>query len=98
MKWRAPSERTQLILLSPVLAVVALAALWFLPLAGLFWLDGKWRTRQAARGWHPWLAWRPVKVGEWWAKDRRWVWLETVERRVRKYGDGYDYRLPGAEA
>src|SRR3546814_17403355 len=99
MKWRAPSERMQFWLAAPIAVPVAvLCAIWLLPVAAMLWLDRKCRARQAARGWHPWLAWRPVKIGQWWAKDRRWVWLETVERRVRDYGDGYDYRLPGAEA
>lgn len=97
MKWRAPSERTQFWLAAPVvIPVAALCSVILMPAALLIWLDGKRRARQAAKGWHPWLAWHPVKAGEWWENDRRWVWLETIDRRVRRYGDGYDYRLPGA--
>lgn len=32
--------------------------------------------------WHTWFAWHPV-----WADDTgQWVWLETVQRRLKTFG------------
>lgn len=96
MKWRAPSERTQFWLAAPIVVPVALlCAIWLSPIALVFWIDGKWRARQRAKGWHVWFAWRPVKTGPWWQRGG-WVWLEMIERTLDR--DGYEYRLPGAEA
>lgn len=39
--------------------------------------------------WHPWFAWRPVKL-----KDGRWAWRRTIMRRYGPIcGDGIT-RLP----
>jgi hypothetical protein len=38
----------------------------------------RWRAHEFRdnEDWHKWFAWRPVVV------DGRWVWLETVERKL----------------
>lgn len=38
--------------------------------------------------WHEWFAWYPVRVGP----DKA-AWLERVERRRTKVGDGFSYRV-----
>lgn len=61
---------------------------------------GRTQDEKNARGtlWLPWFAWHPVRL-----VDTRYVWLRTVERRLKKvaYGIGHachvDYRLPGSE-
>lgn len=96
MKWRAPSERTQLWLAAPIVVPVALlCAVWFAPLALVMWLDHRRLARVRAKGWHLWFAYRPVKVGPWWNRGG-WVWLEMIERKIG--GEDSEYRLPGAEA
>lgn len=39
--------------------------------------DRRIRAKRAKEQWHPWFAWRPVRIG---AGDCRW--LEYVERKV----------------
>jgi len=95
MKWRAPSDRTQMWLVAPVavpLAILALPAILFY-VAGT-WITGKLRP---SFEWHPWFAWRPVPLDGWWSHVGRrgsWAWLTTVERRARPYDWPTEYRLP----
>lgn len=102
MKWKPPSQRVQNILIAPVAipAAVALAAI-ILPVVPVIWAWDKWDTYRFRKPWHRWFAWRPVKLGAWYDKDRRWVWLEMVERvhdRFAAEGD-WLYREPqGIEA
>lgn len=96
MKWRAPSDRMQFLLLSPIIVPLAvLCAIWVAPVGLVVWLDRRRRSRLYAKGWHVWFAWRPVKTGPWWDRGG-WVWLEMIERQVG--GEENEYRLPGAEA
>lgn len=94
MKWHPPTERTQLFLVSPIIVpLVAIAAIIFSPFIPLIWARVLWMRRQSRKGWHAWFAWRPVKLGVY--RDGRWVWGETIERKVREYRRSYEYRLPG---
>jgi hypothetical protein len=52
-----------------------------------------WAARAKSRvdrrtKWHSWFAWRPVRIGGWWA------WLITIERRGEEYAD-IDYGTGG---
>lgn len=87
MQWKAPSEKTQMVMLSPIIfpcaalmlvAIVVLSPVWF-PLH----LYRKWLDR---KGWHNWFAWRPIfDDGDFFTgREARWIWLETVERWVPK--------------
>ena len=89
MRWRSPSDRAQFWLLSPILipALVPLV-IGLLPVAGVEWLRGKWKERQASKGWHEWYAWRPVKFNTWSERNRQWVWLERIKRR---HHGGWEY-------
>lgn len=84
MRFRSPSERTQLILLSPVIAPMAVVAIvTFGPIGLAVWLWHKYGPSPRPRQWERWYAWRPVKVGEDWERcywRSRWAWLENVER------------------
>jgi len=89
MKWKAPSDRAAFWLLSPILIPIAVCAVpVFLPLAGLTWLERKWANYQAAKGWHEWFAWRPVKFNSWSDRNGEWVWLERIKRR---HHGGWEY-------
>lgn len=46
----------------------------------------RWRTSYE-RDWHPWFAWRPVHL-----HNGDWVWLERVERYVRRNRTLFGYR------
>ena len=86
MKWKAPSDRTQMILLSPIaipLAIIVVPAIF--ALVGLAWL---WENVLfPAHGWRPWFAWRPVRLDQW---PTEWAWLERVEkRRIGNVGNIY---------
>jgi hypothetical protein len=76
MKWRAPSDRTQTILLAPILVPVAIFGVpVILGLVGFSWL---WdNVLLPAHDWRPWFAWRPVRLDQW---PAQWAWLETVEK------------------
>lgn len=97
MIFRSPSERTQMILLSPV--ILATAPVWLL-LISILWAQEKFTTPEpATRHWRRWFAWWPVEVGgEWEGKRcqhwrRQWAWLCLVEKggrgayRLIKRGD-----------
>lgn len=88
MRFRAPSMRTQTILLLPIIIpavpllylMVALTAAWH-------WLYGKIAPSSE---WHPWFAWRPVRH----FNDVDWMWLEWTERMWHGHGVGCIYRFP----
>ena len=90
MRFRSPSERTHMILLSPVILVTA--PVWLLLIAILWSHDKLAAPRQI--GWRQVFAWWPVAVGgEWEGKRcqhwrRQWAWLCFVEKNGRG-----DYRL-----
>jgi len=98
MRWKPPSERVQMILLSPILIPVTLAALPIIAvMAGPAWLIDRYsawrRTQYRANPIRRWFAWRPVKFdGFWDGVPSQWLWLETVEARWR--GD-WKYRPLG---
>lgn len=97
MKWHSPSERTQNILIAPIAVPLALvAAAIILPAIGVDRLiSAMLKPFRAGLEWSRWFAWRPVQTGDIWDDDRRWVWLETVERRnIRRV----EYRLPAPPA
>lgn len=92
MRWQAPSERTQMWILGPIVfPAAAFAAVMLSPLILLFWIDHQWRRRQILRGRHVWFAWRPVKFDSFWYDDvpSCWYWLERIERRLN--GNGWQY-------
>lgn len=93
MKWRAPTERTQLKLMLPILIPMGIAAMGF---ALFVRVHEAWIARQRRKGWHRWFAWRPVRVGPY--RSDPWVWLETIERQATAYQQGFAYRLPGGPA
>lgn len=93
------SERTQLILLSPIIVPVTAAAIVvFAPVVPFLWLwnrlESIHRKKWQERGRHSWFAWRPVKLsGFYFNRADRFVWLEIVERD--KLHEGWAYRFPG---
>lgn len=94
MQWKSPSERTQLIILSPVLipcaAFIIAAAL---PVFAIEWLYRRYGPPRLK--WRHWFAWRPVKCeGFFYDQPNKWVWLETVERRGGIFDD-CEYRIIG---
>ena len=95
MKWRAPSERVQGWLVAPI-AIPAAACLFVLiaPAIPVIWAWDRWDRYRFRKPWHRWFAWRPVMLGEWFEDERRWVWLEMVERVRAKYHSEWIYRLP----
>lgn len=44
------------------------------------WATERERRRAAKMLWHPWFAWRPVRM-----IDGECVWLEKIQRRVNYY-------------
>lgn len=94
MRWKAPSERTQTILLMPILAPVTVVALVAFgpPIAvmlGLDWLRNRYGPPRKTT-WYPWFAWRPVRCdGFFYDQPDRWVWFETIQRHPRG-----KYRMP----
>jgi hypothetical protein len=98
MKWHPPSEGVQFLLVAPVVVPLGLlAAAVILPLVPIFMLES-WLSRKLRPSpeWHQWFAWRPVRVGDQFDHDRRWVWLEPVERRSRPYNWPTEYRIQGS--
>lgn len=94
MQWKEPSERTQFILLSPILIPVTIVAVpVFAPLIAVLWAWDRWGPKPA---WRKWFAWRPVKVFSWTTHEHRWVWLEWLERWSGIHTNA-DYRFPGDE-
>lgn len=95
MKWKAPSERVQFWIASPIVIPASLiAALIFLPGIGLHLLLQRVFPRPSEE-WHRWYAWRPVRLGHWSehiGKRAGWAWLEAVERRARPYNWPTEYR------
>lgn len=86
MKWQPPKERTVNMLVAPLAILAAIAAaVVILPCVPIWWALDKYERRLFDKGWHRWFAWRPVKTGEWHEGDRRWVWLEKVERCACTY-------------
>lgn len=97
MKWKAPSQKVQDILIAPIAIPAALAfAVLILPCVPLIWEWNKWDDYRFRKPWHRWFAWRPVKLGAWYDKDRRWVWLEMLERKHDRYDADINwvYRVP----
>lgn len=84
MRWQTPSERTQLILMSPIILPIAAAGIvLFVVGSPLWWPLHKYYQHLDAKGWHPWFAWRPVYYDGFMAgQPSKWIWLETVERCV----------------
>jgi hypothetical protein len=98
VKWRNPSRRTQDILIAPIaIPTAALAAVIILPAVGVVWcLNAAMKPFRAGPEWARWFAWRPVYTGDIWDDDRRWIWLEMVERRDNgRYSPHVLYRAPG---
>jgi hypothetical protein len=90
MRWRAPSQRTQLKLLTPILIPMGIVAIGFT----LF--VRAWEARMARlrrKDWHRWFAWRPVRLGPY--RGDPWAWLERVDRRVADVRNEFVYRAPG---
>jgi hypothetical protein len=86
MRWQAPSERTQMILLSPVL-IVCVPPLFLA--FGMLWCWQKIYCRLApSSDWHHWFAWRPVQH----YNGVDWFWLEHIERRWDGFDIGCIYR------
>lgn len=87
MRWQAPSERTQLILLAPIIVP---ACIVLVPTLALMTAWQKLYALVApSREYHRWFAWRPVRH----FNDRDWLWLEYVERRWCGHGVGCVYRF-----
>lgn len=84
MRIREPSERAQLIMLSPIVApMTAVAVVVFGPIVLSVWLWRKYGPPHRPLEWRRWFAWRPVRVrDDWDGKSWRatWAWLEAVER------------------
>lgn len=81
----------------PITAIVAVLAfpLWGTLLA-LVWMEkAKLRIFGPTTEWAKWFAWRPVTTSCWSDGGSRIVWMETVERRLPRYGHDCEYRLPG---
>lgn len=91
MRWGAPSERTQNVLLAPLIILVSPAIAMLLIVVWLDWLDRKLRPET---DWLPWFAWRPVRLDQW---PTQWAWLERVERMRPIAGEGWYYRAAGDE-
>lgn len=95
MKWRAPSERAQMIMIAPIAIPAALIlAPAVLTGVGIHWLLMKLFPAPSLE-WHSWFAWRPVPLGHWAdhvGNRGGWAWLETVERRGMKYSWPTEYR------
>lgn len=92
MKWCGPSERVKFVLISPVVVPIAIiAAPVFLAVAGGIWLEEKLtKPFRPTREWSTWYAWRPVCINDWVCDDeKRWVWLETIERRGERHWTEY---------
>jgi len=98
MKWRAPSERVQFWLASPVVVPLGIvAAIMLSPAILAIWITGK--LPRTSMEWHLWFAWRPVPLGHWSdhvGKRGGWAWLERVERRARPYNWPTEYRAAAA--
>ena len=97
MKWRAPSQRVQFILASPIVVPAGIiAAALILPIIPVFWLVDKISAKmRPSMDWHAWFAWRPVPLGHWSehvGKRADWAWLERVERRATPYNWPTEYR------
>ena len=77
------SERTQLILLPPIIVpVMVVAAPPLFAMGCLLWAFSKWDDYRSRKSWHQWFAWHPVNLDGWcYDRPSKWVWLETVERR-----------------
>lgn len=93
MKWHAPTERTQLKLMLPILIVMGIVAMIF---TAFVRLDEARVARQRRKGWHRWFAWRPVRLGAY--RSDPWVWFEAIERHAREYRQPFAYRLRGGAA
>lgn len=95
MRWRPPSERVQMILLSPVFVPIAVAALPVIAvMVAMMWpieKYGQWRRAQyRANPKRTWFAWRPVRFSGFWEDvPDQWLWLETVQARWR--GHDWEY-------
>lgn len=91
MKWSTPSDRTQTILLAPILLPVVVIGLPLIfGVIGLAWV---WEhVLFPPHEWRPWFAWRPVRLDQW---PAQWAWLETVEKT--RWGSGTAYRAFGDE-
>lgn len=91
MKWQSPSDRTVMIVFSPIIVPLAAMAI---PIVGL--MVGLQKVREwlcPQRDWHLWFAWRPVHAYHDPASlYRSWVWLEPV-RRAGSCAYGWTYRL-----
>jgi hypothetical protein len=84
MKWRDPSERVKFMLVSPVVVpIIIVAAPALLVAVGCAWLQEKLtKPFRPTTEWAPWYAWRPICINDWFCADeKRWVWLEAIERR-----------------
>ena len=82
MRWNPPSERTQFILLSPIIVPVCIVALPIFASMAL----GIWILQyfEGPQGWKPWFAWRPVRLDyDWDTKTQQWAWLERIEQHSR---------------
>lgn len=91
MKWRAPSDRTQMILLSPVI-IPATIILVPMVVTLVAW-QKLYGLIAPSQDWHSWFAWRPVKH----FNDEDWMWLERVERSWRGFDCGCIYRAIAGE-
>jgi hypothetical protein len=86
MKWKPPTERSVNILVAPIaIPVVLIAAPVILACVPVWWALDKYETWLFGKGSHRWFAWHPVKTGDCFDRDRRWIWLETVEREALTY-------------
>lgn len=98
MKWQAPSQRTQFILLSPIIVPAGLLlAAMILPAVPFILLAAKLAEHRRAKGWHRWFAWYPVRFdGFFYDRPSCWFWLETVERCL--WSGNWSYRPLGFDA
>jgi hypothetical protein len=94
MRWTPIDARTPPKILEWILIGIT-SPVWA-PLVGLLWLQSEYRKRvpPPSDRWHPWFAWRPVRV---WSPSggEASVWLENIERR--RFFNTIDYRLPGGD-
>lgn len=93
MKFKPPSERTQTILISPLLIVTAPAWIVLIGLLAAMVAFDDWNNaRLERRGWRSWFAWHPAEIDTPWSEPTRYAWLEIVERK--RFRNSWGYRAP----
>ena len=98
MRMAPLSERSQMLLLSPIIVPVCVAGfVAFVVIGPLAWALSKVseviNEKRRMRGRHLWFAWRPVWLnGFYYDRGDKLVWLETIERR---FSGAWFYNFPG---